>query len=200
MATTLYLRLESESSSPITSHTFEDQLATTRGGGVSSQTVTTTASGNHIETPSWWIYRVNAVTISGTITFNFWGLESAMTVNAGLACVISRYDGSGNFVSDVVAQGNANHADGVELGTSAAVMAWTATPTSTSFADGDWIVVKPHVDAVGTMGSGAVDFNYGGSTGGSNGDSFVTFTETIEAYTPADRVPRFTPYPQLLPH
>lgn len=203
MATQLFLRNLVEAGVAITGCD-ELKLATVVGPSGTSHTVATTASGNHLPIDNAdatatmvWLYRVNAVTISGTVTFNFWGLESAMTVNAGLAAIVSRYDSGGTFVSDVVAQANAAHADGVELGTSYALRDWTATPTSTTFADGDWLAVIVHADAVGTMGTGSVNFGYDGIT---TLNSDVTFTEAITEFAGVARVPFTSRYPQLLAH
>ena len=131
---------------------------------------------------SWW-YRVNAVTISGAITKNLWGQESAMTANAGLQTIIDRCDGTGTFVSTVE-----NSEFGTEMKAGAyAVNNWaTGTVTSTAFADGDYIRVRVYFnDAGGTMASGAfVYVAWRGPTAGAEGDSYVTFTETITEYVP----------------
>jgi hypothetical protein len=208
MATTLFLRNTAETGLTISGNVIY-KLATTRGSSVSFNfIVSAVASGNHLQIVSnfdgsvatIWAYRVNAVTISSTVSFNFWGSESLMTTNAGFAAIVSRYDNGGNFISDVVAQANANHADGVELGTSAAAMSWTATPTSTSFSDGDWLTILVHADAVGTMGTGTVGVDVGGPTSAADGDTFVTFTETITAFTAAADQPYRNPMIQLLAH
>lgn len=198
MATQLFLQrvIRVESGVAITGFD-EIKLATARDNLATGSQVATTASGNHIIVDNGdntanliWLYRVNAVTISGIVTFNLWGNESAMAVNAGLAAVVSRYDSTGNFISDVVAQANANHADDVELGTSSAAMNWTATPTSTTFSAGDWLAVVVHADAVGTMAAGTVTLAHGGPTAAASGDSYVTFTETITEYVATTSVPR----------
>lgn len=188
MATQLFLLDTVESGVAITGFD-ELKLSTARGDNATTSDVAASSSGNHKPIDNLaatatliWLFRVNAVTISGTVTFNFWGLESAMATNAGLAAIVSRYDSGGTFVSDVVAQANAAHADGVELGTGNALRDWTATPTSTTFADGDWLAVIVHADAVGTMGTGTVELAYDATTAGAIGDSFVTFTETITEY------------------
>ena len=204
MATTLFMLNPTDASiSGYDSHT----MGTSRGAGLNAYSGDTSASGNHIElitvgsaTPKCWIYQVNAVTISGTISFNWWGNELTMADNVGFACRIARYDSSGTFVSDIVANANANHADGVELSLSAALRTWSATPTSTSLSSGDYIVAIPHGDAVGTMGAGQYTFDVGAASAGVDGDSFITFTESVTEFTQEDRPPRFTPYPQLLAH
>ena len=147
---------------------------------------------------SWW-YRVNAVTISGSITKNLRMSETNMSANVGAQIIIDRHDSAGTFVSTV-----ANHERGTELVvTTETAENWsTGTVTSTSFSDGDYIRVRVYGNDVGTMASGYFfHFYYDGPTAAASGDSYVTFTETITAYTPAaERVPRFSPYPQLLGH
>lgn len=202
MATTLYLTDDPTGTTDLSPPSLGDKhLKTVRGAGVTQESITLSSSGNHILGANSWQYRVNAVTISGTISINWWGNESAMTANAKFAVRISRYDSAGAFVSDVVADSNAAHGDDVEASTTNSAHTWTITPTSTAFSAGDYIRVMWHADAAGTMGTGSLVLRYAGTSASADGDSFVTFNETIEAYTPAaDRVPYATPYPQLLPH
>ena len=147
---------------------------------------------------TWW-YQVNAVTISGAITKNFWMSESNMSANVGAQCIIDRCDSAGTFVSTVE-----NSEKGTELPvTTRAAQNWnTGTVTSTNFADGDYIRVRVYGNDIGTMATGfTFDLSAGGTTAAADGDSYVTFTETIVAYTPpVARVPKSTPYPQLLAH
>lgn len=205
MATTLFLLTTDETGVTIGSNT-EYKLATVRGSGVANRATTSTAGGNHIVATNGgggatmiWLYRVNAVTISSTVTFNFWGLELTMNDNVGMAAIVSRYNSAGTFVSDVVAQGNAGHADGVELGTSTSAMNWTATPTSTSFNNGDWLAVIVHCEAVGVMAAGQFTLNVNGTSAGVFGDTFVTFTETITEFVASADYPNKNIH-QLLAH
>lgn len=201
MATQLFLRTIAEAGVSIGSYS-ELELTTTRGAGVTNGSANTTAGGDHIvmrysAIDAIWLYQVNAVTISGTITFNFWGHEGVMTTNVGMAAIVSRYNSAGTFVSDVVAQANANHADGVEMATTDAAMNWTATPTSTAFSAGDWLAVLIHVDAVGTMATGDGFLRFDGTSAAADGDSYVTFTETIDAYVPAAAAPVAYAWPAM---
>lgn len=191
MATQLFLRAGAEVAAPNLSTDNDYLLVTARGVGETIAAATPTVAGptNGVQLPltpiSWW-YRVNAVTISGAITKNLWGFESAMNANAGLQVIIDRCDGSGAFISTVQ---NSEH--GTELATSSAVRNWaTGTVTSTTFADGDYIRLRVYANDVGTMASGyTVTISMNGSTAGASGDSYVTFTETITEYVPAaDRV------------
>lgn len=201
MATTLFL-LKATAGPSIDGYTNDRLLRATRGSAATNMNTAAVSSGNHLEvldvaTYVWGI-QIEAVTISGTITCNFRANEGVMTTNAQMAVVISRYNSAGAFISDVVAQANAKHADGVELGTAQAAMNWTITPTSTTFAAGDILVVKPHFDAIGTMGTGGLLLYTDGPTAGASGDSYVTFTETITAYVAAADQPYRSRYPQIL--
>src|SRR6266496_549304 len=116
------------------------------------------------------------VTISGTITFNLWGLESNMANNAGFQVIVQRYDSQMVLQETVV-----NSERGVELATAAAVNSWTATPTSTVFNKGDRIRVVVAVNDIGTMvaAAGGATLRVGGPTTGADGDSYIQFTEAI---------------------
>lgn len=150
-------------------------------------------------TPSatWWgfvSFQVNAFTLSGTVTMNLRMRENAMTDNIGAQCIIQRRDASGGFVSEVL-----NSQKGTEFGTTEAAQNWTATPTSTSFSDGDRICVFGMYNAVGAADIAAVGHLFvDGPTSGASGDSFITFTETITAFTPAVFVPYRNPMPPLI--
>lgn len=178
-------------------------LYTTRRAGVGSRsgsTVTGPTSGIQIGTVliSYW-YQVNAVTISGAITKNLWMSESNMSANVGAQTIIDRCDSSGTFISTVE-----NSEKGTELPvTTATAQNWsTGTVTSTTFADGDYIRLRVYGNDVGTMATGfSFALGAGAASAGVDGDSYVTFTETITAFVAAaPRVPRFTPMPQLLAH
>lgn len=123
-----------------------------------------------------------AVTIAGTITYNFWGVESAMTANAGFQGVVKRITSTGAIGATV-----SNSERGTEMSSSGAtVNNWTdAAPTSTAFSIGDRIMVMVCInDAGGTMNSGAtVTLDVDGPTTGSDGDSYVQFTEALSFQT-----------------
>ncbi len=167
-------------------------------GAPSATSVTGPTSGVEITNSGfifWFISKqLNPVTVSGTITFNFWGLESSMSANAGFQCIIERRTSEGIFISTVV-----NSEFGTELGTSAGVNNWTASPTSTTFALGDRLVVRVLFnDAGGTMASGfTLTLRAGGSVANTS-DSWVQFTETITTavtrlYFSSSAVPPISP-------
>ena len=120
-----------------------------------------------------------AVTISGTITFNLWALESGMNANVAINALIERVGPTGDVVSTVV-----KTARTVEVGTSSTVNNFTATPTSTNFARGDRIRIRIFLDDAGTMATGFTGtFSYNANSAGVDGDSYVTFNETFTVAT-----------------
>lgn len=120
-----------------------------------------------------------AVTISGTITLNLWGLENNMSANAAINCRLERVDSTGAVVSQI-----AKSARITELGTVAAVGNFTVTPTSMNMLKGDRIRATVFFDDAGTMGATfQATFDYDGQTSTADGDSFVTFTETFTFQT-----------------
>jgi hypothetical protein len=120
------------------------------------------------------------VTISGTITPNLWGLESNAACNCGFRYEVLRWSKArGGIVSSL----GISTDDGVtEWGTTAAVRtAPTLTPTSTAFVIGDRIVIVIYNDD-GNAVTEASGYNwtldYDAATG-VNGDTYLSFTETI---------------------
>lgn len=124
---------------------------------------------------TWFSRPLQAVTISGTVTFNLWGLESAIQANTGFDVLVERCDQNGNVLSTII-----RSEKGTELGTTSSVNNWTGTPTSTSLNEGDRIKITVFGnDAGGNMGNARTfTMNYGAGTG-VNGDSYVQFTETL---------------------
>jgi hypothetical protein len=122
----------------------------------------------------------SGVTISGTITPNIWGYESAVQCNCGFRYEVLRWSvAQGGIVSSL---GISTDNGATEWGTSAAVRTTpTLTPTSTGFVTGDRIVIVMYNDDANgvTEASGrtfTLDFN--GATG-VNGDTYLSFTETL---------------------
>lgn len=167
-------------------------LETTRGGGVASL-VGGTANGPIVvdlapsSQPRCWLSRplAAAVTISGTVTFNIWALESSMSANATLKVKVFRISNTGTVVSTII---DSTRTSATELGTSDAAINWTDTPTSTNMAKGDRIMVVIYAtDSSGaTLASGFTwTVNYAGTTGGASGDSYVQFNESLTFSTAA---------------
>ena len=122
----------------------------------------------------------SGVTISGTITPNLWGLESATQCNCGARYEVFRWDvAQGGVVSSL---GISTDGGLSEWGTSAAVRTGpTLTPASTAFNTGDRIVIVIYNDdgngvTQGTSRNWTLDFD--GATG-VDGDTYLSFTETL---------------------
>lgn len=142
-------------------------------------------------TYQWYSAPLSAVTISGTITFNIWLGETSMAINAGGEVRVFRCDNAGVEISTIIASER-----GVEMAVLPPLTAnnWTGTPTSTTLADGDRLKAVLYInDAGGTMTlGGECDVHTGATSAGAEGDSFVTFTETI---TLQGGAASDTPYP-----
>ena len=122
----------------------------------------------------------SAVTISGTITPNIWGLESNNACNCGLRYEVLRWSvAQGGIVSSL----GISTDDGVtEWTTSATVRtAPTLSPTSTDFVTGDRIVIVLYSDDANgtTQGSGKTFTIHLAAATGVDGDTYLSFTETI---------------------
>jgi hypothetical protein len=117
----------------------------------------------------------SAVTISGTVTFNGWGNENNALANAGFEVQVIKYTAGAESTTVI------DSSFGTELGTGNAANNWTGSPTSTTFAIGDRIVVKWFINSAG--GSMAASYtatmHYGGRTTAATGDTYVNFTETL---------------------
>ena len=167
----------------------QDVLETTRGGGVTGYTATSvTGPTSGIEATTGGIYYewVSAplaadATISGTITFNIWALESSMSANATVAVILERLDSTGAIVSTIV-----DSSFGTELGTSSAAKNWTASPTSTNMLEGDRIRARIYFDdaTASTMANGfTLTANINGTSAAADGDSYFSLTETLSFHT-----------------
>lgn len=195
MATTIYLTNTADTKDDgVTDEQLVAQIGSP-GSGLSTGTANTTASGTSITLTRsaggdflvWYTPPLNAVSIGATsITMNFWMSESNMSANVSARVVIELWrqvsPPAWTFISTIL---NNNRA--VELPvTTRAAQNWSATATSTTVQAGDAIAIYMVGGNAGTMASGFT-FNggFGGATGGADGDSFVTFTETITEQTVA---------------
>ncbi len=124
------------------------------------------------------------VTIAGAVKMNAFASESQPSCNCGMQVTLYKYSGGS------VGSAFLNSERGTELASSISQQNWTATPTSTSFAIGDRIVIKWWInDAGGTMGNGkTVTTDYDGSTAGADGDTWVQFTDVLS----------FQPEPEII--
>lgn len=195
MATKFYLRdtnsdvnpgAELEKLASLTAGTNVAECVTNTVAGPTAGVQCTRTVGGTIVT--WLTNPLDAVTISGNITFNFWMSESFMAANVGAQGKVERANNSGVVLSTIV-----DSEKGTELTGSLAVQNWTAAPTSTALSAGDRLKITVFGnDAGGNMGNGqtfSLDFDFDVA---SSADSWVQFTETITEQaggTPAGYTP-----------
>jgi len=132
----------------------------------------------------------SGVTISGTITPNLWGLESAAQCNCGARYQVLRW----NVATGGISSSLGISADGglSEWGTSAAVRtAPTLAPASTAFDAGDRIVIVIYNDD----GNGVTQatnrnwtLDYDAATG-VDGDTYLSFTESFSFSADSNNAP-----------
>lgn len=158
-------------------------LSLSRGASAVSKVVTATAAGNNIQWTDgaggtalvWLTNPLQAVTISGAISANIRGLESANTVNSGVSLEIRKY-----VAADGTTPSIGTTTTSTEFTTSETAKSVTlAAPTSQTLVDGDRLLIRVRLRSVGTMGAGTATLFINGPTSGASGDTFVTFTETI---------------------
>lgn len=148
---------------------------TTAGG--TNITCTATAGGQAL---SWFSEPITAaITISGTVTVNIRGLESANTVNAGRGILIERCNNAGVVQSTILADSTVPATITEYTTADAANGAATYTPTSTAMAVGERIKVTLKVRNVGTMAVGTVTNSHDGPATAVAGDTWVRFNEDI---------------------
>lgn len=160
-------------------HAVLDLLTATGGSGTAPSSCPTI--GGPLSDPGIlaWQFRTpplaSAVTISGTISFDLWPVESSMSANAAVRVVLWKQSPDGTMTLIV------NSTVGTEMGTSAAQQSWTATPTSTACAIGDVLVLAVYIDDATstTMGNGYTASLWLNGLEGSNYDSQIRTTETL---------------------
>jgi len=146
--------------------------------GTMGNPCTVSAGGNFL---TWFTEKLNAVTIAGTITFRVWMAESNMSANVGAEMAVWRSNDAGAQLSLILAA-----EDGVEVPvTTRAVLSWTGTPTSTVINAGERLFIRVGGNDIGTQASGFnFTLGYAGVTASADGDSAITFTETITEQPP----------------
>ena len=135
----------------------------------------------------------SGVTISGTITPNLWGLESASQANAGARYEVLRWNVATGGISSSL--GMSSDGGVSEWGTSAgAKTAPTLSPTSTVFNTGDRILIIIYNDdgngVTETASSRTWTLDYDAGTG-VDGDTYLSFTETISFSSDSNNAPGF---------
>lgn len=173
-------------------------VTSTIAGPVSGQFWPSTTAGHIITktsggTKTIWISAplASGATISGTITPNLWGLESSTSANAGARYEVLRWSvAAGGIVGSL---GISTDGGMTEWGSTAAVRtAPTLTPASTAFAAGDRIVIVIYNDDGSTVTETAsartMTLDYDAGTG-VDGDSYLSFTETLSFSADSNNAP-----------
>lgn len=133
---------------------------------------------------SWYTYPLDRVTISGSVTFNIWARESATQANASITGVLYRANSSGVVIS-TIATATLNR---TELTTTLAANNWSVTPTLTTLAYGDRLLLQLYIDDGGTSTMASlrtVTATLAGPTGGVSGDSWAQTTEALAPSRPS---------------
>ncbi|MEK9152565.1 MAG: hypothetical protein AAB692_04310, partial [Patescibacteria group bacterium] len=188
-ATALYLL---DTASSIDPGTDEERVLSLTRGAASVTYVTGTVAGT-VTPPTtttqftktdgganqtWYTDPLNAVTISGNVTFNIRAKESVAQANATVTAELLRADNAGNILSTIA---SVNTGD-TELTTTDAAKNWTKAPTSTALSAGDRLAIRVHIDDGNgvTMGNNrSVKMTIGGASAGAAGDSYVQTTEAV---------------------
>lgn len=171
-------KLNGSASGWIQAHLMASRGASLAAESVSGVTGPTSGIEVGFSTPLHWISAPidRDITISGTMTFNLWASESAMTTNAAINAIVERLDSTAAIVSTIV-----KTAFTTELGTSMAANNFTATPTSTNMLRGDRFRVRVFADDASgvNMAAGTITFDMNVGTASVDGDSWLQFNETF---------------------
>lgn len=114
----------------------------------------------------------SAVTISGSITFNMRAMESSMSANVAINCLVQKVDGATGERTTILQTSRTT-----ELGTSESAQNWSETPPSgVDCKKGDRLVLIVY-------GSGVSSYSFtlywAGTGSGATGDSWLSTTETL---------------------
>lgn len=192
----------------------EDLVAWTSRGSGQVDIVTNTVSGwtNGVQLTrsgggtvvDWFTPLLTAFTLSGTARVNLWGLESNGAAQAMFACEIARVDGDG---TNPVVWGRNGwvQTSSTELGTfSTFALRSIVSGDDLAVANGQRIRIRVYLDDSTLSGPLVTGYTttlmYGWTAGGSEGDTFVTFSQTLTEYVPDTRVTKTNRYHQLLAH
>lgn len=184
MATTLALRNTTNNGISVGGSIYYDMVPTF-GSAADTAVVDTAASGTEIQWTDETTNDVEVVWVSGrapaggftltSVDLSIWCHESNMNANCGARARLFERTPGGTETE--IGGGPFN--DGVEFGTAAAEMLWTANVTDTVIEEDNRLVLKLYITNVGTMAGGhtcTLTFN---AASGATGDSFITLAETV---------------------
>lgn len=121
------------------------------------------------------------ITISGAITANLWMSESSMFANVAANFVVDKVAAIDGAITNIVTSARVTEV----AVTTRAVNNFTATPgAGVTLNRGDRLRVRVFGDDAGTMATGfTFDLSWAGTTVAADGDTYITFTETISFET-----------------
>ena len=177
MATTFYLR---NLDIAVNSYEYMDFARGASSTTFSISTIAGSSSTNGTENVTGLFFATRPLkgfTLSGTVTLNVRARESAAQANASVRCWIRKWSPSTGLGSRVLTL-----TQQAELTTSDATVNLTGTPTSTTFADGDILILETGITNWGgtmTAVNRFVEYSINGATAAAAGDSYVTITEDV---------------------
>jgi hypothetical protein len=136
---------------------------------------------------TWVSVPLQAVTLSGNVNFNLWAAEANNSANAGITAEVLHLDYAGNVLGTIASA----VVPATELNGGAPVaMTWTVIPVSTSILTGERVAIRVYIDdAGGAMAGGkTATLDYDRSTASVDGDSWVSFTESLNEFVPTPTV------------
>ena len=159
-------------------------LGTARGSGLTSSSTATVAGatpGVEVGTVPlvWYSPPLDAdITISGSVTWNLWADETSMNANVAINGRLEKISGSTGTITLIDQTARTTE---VGFSGSRTVQNFSETPAAGVACNrGDRLRVRIFADDAGTMASGfSFSFGYNGTTGGADGDSFITLTENL---------------------
>ncbi len=168
-------------------------LSLSRGASSTTAITTTTVSGTNIQVTqtaggqalTWFSDKLPAQTLSGTVTVNIRGRESATTVNAGAGILIEKTNSTGTVQSTILADATIPTTITEYTTTDAAKTQASLAITTTTINQDDRIKITLKVRNVGTMAAGTVTKTYDGPTASAAGDTYVTFSALAVTQTGA---------------
>lgn len=195
-----------DTTSDVATAAVDREAWTSRGAGVQTDVTNTvagytapiqatdTAGGTVVD---WWTRQLAAMTLGGAVLINLRQAGSSANIaTSRCEIAICASDGTG-----CTTWGGTTNSVNVTASEAATVFYVSGDDTSVSV--GQRLRIRLLIDdaSVGPMSAaGTVTHSYAGTSGGASGDTFVTFTQTLTEGAAAERVPYFTPYPQLLAH
>lgn len=176
MATTFYLRSANIGISGYRLNALGRGAGSVQIDTATATSGTTTSGTANIAGPFFATPPLVGFTFAGSVTVSCRGSESNGQANAALRYRLYKWSPVSGLSAAILTLTQT-----AELTTTDAAVSLTGTPTSTTFANGDCLVLEVALtNAGGAMGSGrTVGLTVNGATANAAGDSFFTITENV---------------------